>query len=178
MLKKFAGQAGGLDGAGQPRPIGWDVMQGLRKNRNPCERDRAGSGALRGGSRSLAMARCQSRDHRGRRRFRPAEVDAFRTPARTRRNNTAAKAEQTARREAARRARLEAPELGASDAARFLGYASPISVWRLANAGKLPFTLDDRGRRRFVRAELEAFKAKHGKPRRGRPNAAQDGYER
>ena len=118
------------------------------------------------------------RDHRGRRRFRSADVEAFRMPARTRRNNTAAKAEQTARREAARRARLEAPELGASDAARFLGYASPISVWRLANAGKLPFTLDDRGRRRFARAELEAFKAKHGKPRRGRPNAAQDGYER
>ena len=118
------------------------------------------------------------RDHRGRRRFRQADVDAFRVPARTRRNKTAAKAEQTARREAALQARLEAPELGASDAARFLGYASPISVWRLANTGKLPFTLDDRGRRRFARTELERFKEKNGRPRRGRPYAAQDGYER
>ncbi len=117
------------------------------------------------------------RDHRGRRRFRPAVVDAFRMPARTRRNNTAAKAEETARREAAWQARLEAPELGASDAARFLGYASPISIWRLANAGKLPFTLNDGGRRRFARAELERFRAKNGTPRRGRPYAVQVGCE-
>ena len=118
------------------------------------------------------------RDHRGRRRFRPEVVAAFRMPPRSSRLRNAAKDEQKARREAARQARLESPELGASDAARFLGYASPISVWRLANAGKLPFTLNDRGRRRFARTELERLKAKNGRPRRGRPYAAQDGYER
>lgn len=112
------------------------------------------------------------RDHRGRRRFRSADVEAFRMPARSSRNHNSATGEQKARREAARRARIEAPELGASDAARLLGYASPISVWRLANAGKLPFTLNDRGRRRFARAELERFKAKNGTPKRGRPYAA------
>lgn len=112
------------------------------------------------------------RDHRGRRRFRPEVVAAFRMPPRSSRLRNAAKDEQKARREAARQARLESPELGASDAARFLGYASPISVWRLANAGKLPFTLNDRGRRRFARAELERFKAKNGTPKRGRPYAA------
>lgn len=115
-------------------------------------------------------------DHRGRRRFRPEVVAAFRMPTRLSRIRNAAGNDQKARREAARQARLDAPELGASDAARFLGYASPISVWKLANAGKLPFSLDDRGRRRFARAELEAFSAKHGKPRRGRPNTAADGF--
>ncbi|MBR8010445.1 helix-turn-helix domain-containing protein [Burkholderia vietnamiensis] len=115
------------------------------------------------------------RDHRGRRRFQPEVVAAFRTPTRSSRNNSAAKAERKARQEVARQARLEAPELGTSDAARFLGYASPISVWRLANAGKLPFTLGDRGHRRFARAEPEAFRTKNGKPRRGRPNVAPDG---
>jgi predicted site-specific integrase-resolvase len=118
------------------------------------------------------------RDHRGRRRFRPEVVAAFRMPTRSSRIRNAAGNDQKARREAVRQARLDAPELGASDAARFLGYASPISVWRLANAGKLPFTLDDRGRRRFAQAELVRFKAKNGRPRRGRPYAAQDGYER
>lgn len=111
-------------------------------------------------------------DHRGRRRFRPEIVAAFRMPARSSRIRNAARTDQKARREAARQARIEAPELGASDAARFLGYASPISVWRLANAGKLPFTLDDRRRRRFARAELVRFKAKNGTPKRGRPYAA------
>lgn len=118
------------------------------------------------------------RDHRGRRRFRPDVVAAFRMPARSSRNHSAAKSQRKARQEAVRQARLEAPELGTSDAARFLGYSSPIGVWRLANAGKLPFTLNDRGRRRFARAALEQFKDKNGRPRRGRPYAAQDGYER
>lgn len=118
------------------------------------------------------------RDHQGRRRFRPEVVAAFRMPAGASRNHTTAKGEQKAREEAARQARLQAPELGTSDAARFLGYASPISVWRLANAGKLSFTLNDRGRRRFARTELEVFKMKYGRPRRGRPYAVQDGYER
>lgn len=118
------------------------------------------------------------RDHRGRRRFRQADVDAFRMPAGSSRNLGTARSERKRRQEAARQARLRAPELGASDAARFLGYASPISVWRLANDGKLPFTLDERGRRRFARAELERFRAQNGRPKRGRPFAAQDGYER
>ncbi|WP_186200451.1 helix-turn-helix domain-containing protein [Burkholderia gladioli] len=118
------------------------------------------------------------RDHLGRRRFRQADVDAFRWLARSTRNLDRVRSERKKRQEAVRQVRLEAPELGASDAARFLGYSSPISVWRLANAGKLPFTLSDRGRRRFARAELEVFKMKHGKPRRGGPYAAQDGCER
>ena len=113
------------------------------------------------------------RDHRGRRRFRPEVIAAFRMPAGSSRNLDTARSERKRRQEAARQARIQAPELGASDAARFLGYASPISVWRLANAGTLPFTLDERGRRRFARSELERFKANNGKPRRGRPYAAQ-----
>lgn len=112
------------------------------------------------------------RDHRGRRRFRQADVDAFRWLARSTGNLDRVRSERKRGREAARQARLQAPELGASDAARFLGYASPISVWRLANDGKLPFTLDERGRRRFERAELEKFKAKKGAPKRGQPNEA------
>ncbi|HDR8954955.1 helix-turn-helix domain-containing protein [Burkholderia vietnamiensis] len=119
---------------------------------------------------------CES-DHRGRRRFRPAVVAAFRMPVGSSRSRNTARGEQKARQDAARRARLDAPELGTSDAARFLGYASPISVWRLANAGKLPFTLSDRGRRRFARVELEAFRTIHGRPRRGRPNGAPDRCE-
>lgn len=111
------------------------------------------------------------RDYRGRRRFQPEVVAAFQTPTRSSRNNSAAKAERKARQEVARQARLEAPELGTSDAARFLGYASPISVWRLANAGTLPFTLSDCGHRRIARAALKQFKEKNGRPRRGRPNA-------
>lgn len=111
------------------------------------------------------------RDHRGRRRFRPDDVATFRMPAGSSRNRKTATGEQKARQKAARQARLEAPELGASDAARFLGYASPISVWRLANVGKLPFTLNERGCRRFARADLERFRAKKGAPKRGRPNA-------
>lgn len=118
------------------------------------------------------------RDHRGRRRFRPEVVAAFRMPAGSSRNLDTARSEQKMRQEAARQARLQAPELGASDAARFLGYASPISVWRLASARKLPFTLNERGRRRFARAELERFRAQNGRPKRGRPFAAQDGSER
>ncbi|TAM04919.1 MAG: helix-turn-helix domain-containing protein [Paraburkholderia sp.] len=117
------------------------------------------------------------RDHRGRRRFRPEAVAAFRGPARSSRDHDAARGERKARQEAARQARLNAPELGASDAARFLGYASPISVWRLASTGKLPFILDDRGHRRFARAALEQFKEKNGRPRRGRPYAALDSGE-
>jgi hypothetical protein len=113
------------------------------------------------------------RDPRGRRRFRPEVVAALRMPARSSRRCNAAKDGQKARREAARQARLQLPELGASDAARFLGYASPISVWRLANVGKLAFTLSDRGRRRFARAELVRFKAKNGTPKRGRPYPVQ-----
>ncbi|WP_390679787.1 helix-turn-helix domain-containing protein [Burkholderia anthina] len=111
------------------------------------------------------------RDHRGRRRFRPEAVAAFRRPARSSRNHDAATGERKARQDAARQARLAALELGASDAARFLGYASPISVWRMANTGKLPFTLGDRGHRRFARTALEQFKEKNGRPRRGRPYA-------
>ena len=118
------------------------------------------------------------RDHRGRRRFRQADVDAFRWLARSTGNLDRVRSERKRGREAARQARLQAPELGASDAARFLSYASPISVWRLANDGKLPFTLDERGRRRFARAELERFRAQNGRPKRGRPFAAQDGSER
>ncbi|MBO7752368.1 helix-turn-helix domain-containing protein [Burkholderia pseudomallei] len=118
------------------------------------------------------------RDHRGRRRFRQADVDAFRWLARSTGNLDRVRSERKRGREAARQARLQAPELGASDAARFLSYASPISVWRLANDGKLPFTLDERGRRRFARAELERFRAQNGRPKRGRPFAAQDAYER
>lgn len=144
---------------------GWlrisDVVQRFRVTRTTVERW-ADDGRLL----------CE-RDHRGRRRFRPEVVAAFRMPPRSSRLRNAAKDQQKARREAARQARLESPELGASDAARFLGYASPISVWRLANAGKLPFTLDDRGRRRFARAELVSFKAKNGRPRRGRPYTVQ-----
>ncbi|WP_186128568.1 helix-turn-helix domain-containing protein [Burkholderia gladioli] len=117
------------------------------------------------------------RDYRGRRRFRPEVVDKFKIPTRSSRSRNAARGERKARQEAARRARLDAPEFGTSDAARFLGYASPISVWRLANAGKLPFTLSDRGRRRFARVELEAFRTIHGRPRRGRPNGAPDRCE-
>lgn len=113
------------------------------------------------------------RDHRGRRRFRPEIVAAFRMPPRSSRLRNAATDEQKARREAARQVRIEAPELGTSDAARFLGYASPISVWRLANVGKLPFTLNERGRRRFARAELERFRAENGTPKRGRPYPVQ-----